>query len=681
MRRTLAAKRRRAVIVVLGLIGGGLVACGPSGGTVTGDGGGAWDASPPVEGGLDPLLDSDGDTIADRDEGVATLRDTDGDGTPDYLDVDSDGDGIPDALEAGDGDVATPPVDTDGDGLADYLDNDSDNDGLPDGVEDANHNGQLDPGETDPTSQDTDGDGVSDLVESVAGTDPRDPADTPQARGNLVFLEPYQAPPAPPSDHLRFRTSIAKVDLYFLEDVSVSMQQELAAIHDNVVAMLEDLTCDPGESAAGCPADCPASCGDGTCDPGESPATCPYDCLGTCGDGVCVGSEAPATCAADCPATCGDGTCAAGETPLTCPSDCAGTCGDGICHAGEQPAVTSCVPNIHSGVGVFGTASNGAVCSGGGSCAAGETGNFVYRNLLDIQADSHATETALPDQCWGSACWEPHLAATFYTVSGMGSAQATAAGNLMPPLPVPAPPGCPAGYRGYPCFRPDSLPIILLISDEPFSQCYLPDGETLGTCATAPSTAMTLPQFPKVASAVNTLGAKIIGVLGANAGAALTADMRALGTQTGSVNGSGEPYVYPGADADAAPVIAAGIRELTATLPLDMSARYEDDPGDAVDTFAAFVASLETFDPGTGDCMAWPAQADRDGDSYPDTYLDVTPGLPVCWQITVKQNTTVPATSQTQIFRAHVTVWGNNTALLDTRTVYFVVPPAVSLPQ
>jgi len=94
--------------------------------------------------------------------------DFDGDGVPDYLDLDSDNDGIPDAIEAcgnfnlnlegcsldndgsavypdGDGDgcpdgivqgaCATAPIDTDGDGSPDYLDLDSDGDGCADATE------------------------------------------------------------------------------------------------------------------------------------------------------------------------------------------------------------------------------------------------------------------------------------------------------------------------------------------------------------------------------------------------------------------------------------------------------------------------------------------------------------------------------------------------------------------
>ena len=67
------------------------------------------------------------------------------------------------------------PVDTDGDGIPDVIetasvclnanDADTDDDCIPDGVEDANHNGSLDPNETDPCDIDTDGDGIQDGTE------------------------------------------------------------------------------------------------------------------------------------------------------------------------------------------------------------------------------------------------------------------------------------------------------------------------------------------------------------------------------------------------------------------------------------------------------------------------------------------------------------------------------------
>ncbi len=130
--------------------------------------------------------DSDGDGIPDWTEGAG---DTDGDGDPDYLDADSDGDGIPDAVEG--------TADTDSDGLPDYLDADSDGDGIPDAVEgtadldgdglpnyldtDSDSDGILDSveGVGDPDSDglpnyldtDSDGDGIPDAVEGTADTD------------------------------------------------------------------------------------------------------------------------------------------------------------------------------------------------------------------------------------------------------------------------------------------------------------------------------------------------------------------------------------------------------------------------------------------------------------------------------------------------------------------------------
>ncbi|SDD06159.1 Calx-beta domain-containing protein [Pedobacter soli] len=115
-------------------------------------------------------LDSDGDGITDAVEG---LGDPDGDGIPNFLDLDSDGDGIPDNIEAQTTIAYIPPsgsdtnqdgidnaystglmpVDTDGDGKPDYLDLDSDNDGDSDTIE----------------AYDTDNNGVANVI--AVGTD------------------------------------------------------------------------------------------------------------------------------------------------------------------------------------------------------------------------------------------------------------------------------------------------------------------------------------------------------------------------------------------------------------------------------------------------------------------------------------------------------------------------------
>ncbi|QRN95703.1 OmpA family protein [Archangium violaceum] len=85
---------------------------------------------------------------------------------------DSDNDGIPDSLEDKNNNGQVDPGETD------PTKTDSDNDGIPDGVEDKNHNGQVDPGETDPTKTDTDGDGIPDGIEDKNHNGQVDPGET-----------------------------------------------------------------------------------------------------------------------------------------------------------------------------------------------------------------------------------------------------------------------------------------------------------------------------------------------------------------------------------------------------------------------------------------------------------------------------------------------------------------------
>ncbi len=144
------------------------------------------------DGMIDNFTDPDGDGW-DNNEGTSDPVDTDGDGTPDNLDLDSDNDGIDDIDEGGNGDLdanndgvidnltdtdgngwvdggtSTGNVpDTDGDGEPDYQDLDSDNDGLSD--EDENDPlGEDTTGTANPI--DTDGDGTPDYQDTDSDND------------------------------------------------------------------------------------------------------------------------------------------------------------------------------------------------------------------------------------------------------------------------------------------------------------------------------------------------------------------------------------------------------------------------------------------------------------------------------------------------------------------------------
>ncbi len=117
-------------------------------------------------------MDSDGDGLTDSIEmgGVLSGVDTDGDGVADYLSLDADGDGVPDAIEARaeNGSVTRP--DSDEDGIPDYRDMDSDNDGIADNIESGFQDNQLVDSDNDGTPDmrdtDSDNDGISDAIEN-----------------------------------------------------------------------------------------------------------------------------------------------------------------------------------------------------------------------------------------------------------------------------------------------------------------------------------------------------------------------------------------------------------------------------------------------------------------------------------------------------------------------------------
>jgi len=188
--------------------------------------------------------DSDGDSILDSDEG---RRDVDDDGVPNFRDLDSDGDGIDDAIEAGDGDLSTPPrscmneIDpatgvVSPDGAPDFADSDSDNDGLGDREEHAIG--------TDLCNIDSDGDSFGDLVEGAfesincpsgsmapeCGCATRPECGIP--REDFFVVLPYLGEPV--ERDLDFATNIRVADVFFLTDTTGSMSGTLSNVKTTV---------------------------------------------------------------------------------------------------------------------------------------------------------------------------------------------------------------------------------------------------------------------------------------------------------------------------------------------------------------------------------------------------------------------------------------------------------------
>lgn len=102
--------------------------------------------------------------------------------------TDSDGDGIVDVVEDRAG------------ACTDSWDADTDNDGIADGDEDANHNGVVDAGETDPCKADTDGDGMQDGTELGITSPVADPDGDGPIEGTDVTIFIPDADPSTTTD-------------------------------------------------------------------------------------------------------------------------------------------------------------------------------------------------------------------------------------------------------------------------------------------------------------------------------------------------------------------------------------------------------------------------------------------------------------------------------------------------
>ncbi len=628
--------------------------------------------------------DADGDTIADADEGAPT-RDTDNDGTPDYLDDDSDGDTIPDYREAGDSDAASKPIDTDLDGTPDFQDLDSDDNGRNDNID------GLDDLDGDSVSNfqdvDDDGDEIRDLDE--IGPTALQPLDsdndgTPDFHDtdsdNDSILDVVET-----NQDYDMDGSANYVDLDSDNDC---IQDQIEGVGsppvdtdgDHHYDFLDRDSDDDGLTDGSEDKNC-----NGSVDAGETSVRDDDSDNDGVSDMIEVAAGTNPTNPTSNPQANGDFVFVEPYMKPQTPTD------DDLDFSTKLQAVDMYVILDRSGSmsGEYNTiranlttvvsnltcpplgTGNPATCipdlwAGGGTVGYQGSGADAFKNLIDVRpAPNFATLPTFSEP--GGCCAEPLSFATLAAITGQGGAnyamsgvpaRATCAGS----------PAANAGFQtfGYPCFRQGALPVVLLATDEP----PISVGDTFKT-----------PTWSQVLPSYTAQKAKLVGILGSGvAGTSVDTDLQTMASNTGAVDAANNnrPLVFNGADANAATAIENGIRALATGLPLDISAVSVDDPSDAVNAITAFVDHLQTLQLGTAQCANGLNDIDTNSDTFKDKYVQVRTGTPVCWTVVSKQNTTVPATSAPQLFRAKVKVYGDGVTQLDERNVFFLVPPAPS---
>ncbi|HEY8432191.1 MAG TPA: hypothetical protein VIL20_27655, partial [Sandaracinaceae bacterium] len=316
-----------------------------------------------------------------------------------------------------------------------------------------------------------------------------------------------------------------------------------------------------------------------------------------------------------------DGTPCSGD--LECPEDrvCSAS---GTCIA--DPRVSGCIADMWTGVGTY------------------EGNPNSYRNLLSVQADPGETQRRIPGSANGGGANE----SLFESVACVADPSVCGGADCRP------------GGIGCPAFRADAVRILVTITDEP-NQC------TSCSVNTAAAAGMRLRDQDIV----------FVGV-DADASNAPQDHLQAIARAANSLDAHGEPLYVQGGEASVVTAVTQAIQNIARNVPVFVSVEavdLPDDDGDALQFIDHLVVSTNGED-----CTEVRSVADTDGDGAPDAFPSLLPGTPVCWDVVPRENDRVAPTGVPQVFRARIVVRGDG-SILDQRTVYFLVPPRIEIPQ
>jgi len=636
------------------------LACSPGGpGTPPRDGGGGG-----TDGAVRPTADEDGDGISDADEGRRDGIDTDGDGVPDYLDDDSDGDGVNDSLEAGDGNVATPPRDSDSDGVADFRDTDADGNGIPDGDEglaDTDSDGTLDFADLD-----DDGDRVPDIQELTG----RDRFTDTDGDG----LPDYRDPDSDDDFILDGDERSVDTDMDGLEDWQ-DVDSDSDGISDRDEAGDEDLFTIPVDTDMDGVPDFrdPDSDNDGISDSAELAAGTDPRNVDSDGDGVTdlieVGAGTDPLDGSVSPRTRGDfvfivpfeedpdplrdtlefstalqfadiyfafdttGSMRAELTAMrNATSGVPAIISRLTCGPGDDPVATGCLPDVWTGVGTFDEID-------------------TFRNRLSLQPTASATASAIPASTGGGADEAPIQAAAC-VADGANCNNSSK--------------NCSGGGVGCPGFRDEAVRIYVQITDA--------DDQCSGSRCSRFTEAF-------AGSELARQGIKFISLVGTDDSGGRGSPesiARAIGTAAGSVDAAGSPFVYRAVDSAVVDQAVTAVQALV-NSQFRVTIAAADEPGDDGDSLQ-FIDHLEVNVSGVGACTAVSPTEDTNADTFDDAFPALRPGTPVCWDVVPLRNTTVPSSDVPLVYRARLTVTADGSPV-DERVVFFLIPPHIEIPM
>lgn len=588
-------------------------------------------------------LDSDGDGIPDAPDPMGI--DTDADGVPDSRDADDDGDHINDVDEIG-GNTSL-PRDSDSDGIPDFKDNDSDNDGVRDS---SSGLGDLDgDGVADYLDDDVDGDGVPDVNEFGAPTAPRDT----DADRQPDYLD-------------------ADSDGDGLADGAEDKNGNGAVDAGESSAILKDSDGDGADDLVEQAAMTDAN--DAAKNPqadGNFVFVVPYQMAPT-----------PEQATLDFATT-------ISRADVVFSMDTTGSMQSALDNlkaslsAQIVPELSEQITDLGIGITNYEDVPTGFF---------GGFGDLPFELVSPVTTDVMSAQTALNGLLLGGGGDGPEsgIEALYQIATGAGLSWPADTMSSQPAGSIP-----PSDMM----FRDGAFPIVIQITDA--------DNQSAATYgAFVPDAASREDAFEALAA----ISARVIQVNVGQSPVAL-ADQLEIVTRTGAVvppeafgasgncltglagaaqppNANGECPLLFNVDALGSGLgnsIVDAVQALAGSASLDIDARPVNEPGNPndIDAVAAF---LDHVTPNTNPATATmcvsglPVEDRLGGDGQDDTFIDVSGGVRVCFDVVPKINTKVMPTREPQLFRARIDVYGDNITVLDDRAIWFVVPPKPPVP-
>jgi hypothetical protein len=283
----------------------------------------------------------------------------------------------------------------------------------------------------------------------------------------------------------------------------------------------------------------------------------------------------------------------------------------------------------------------------------GDSDDVTFTLNLPVTSDVGRVQAAVRGLVAGGGNDNPEaqVEALFQIATGAGR------GTFVPPSF-----GCPSGGFGYPCFRDDALPVVLLFTDAPFHDG--PRGLNPYTCSLPVRPA----RYRDAVDALNARGVRVIGLYsGLGSG---REDLDEIARDTNALDASGNPIVFdigPNGTGLSESVVQA-IRTLASVIELDIDTVLVDpNPRDMVDprNFVDRVIAVR------GEPMSGVGSIERDA----GIFRRVRTGTRVVFALSLRNDVVAPGVGP-QRFLLEIVFRGDGRQRLGSQTIEIVVPGA-----